>query len=288
MRLQRLFFLIFTVLLLAACEEVSTDPNSPTSVPLVQDRRSPMPSEQQPSRPDDLETARVVEVIDGDTFILEGDRTVRMIGINAPERDQYLYREATDTLTDWLEGQTVGLEPGAEAMDRFDRELYYVWLDDQLVNWQMVREGLANRLAIAPNIQYDVYIAQAETFAQEEGVGLWQSAGVSLEIVMVMADPPGPDDENINGEYVQIANRGSSAVNLDGFMLYDDHRTTYTFDNFTLQPNQRVSIYSGCGRDTSTDLYWCEDTPVWSNGGDTAVLTDAEGRYIDNYVIEGR
>jgi hypothetical protein len=129
---------------------------------------------------------------------------------------------------------------------------------------------------------------QAEELAQADGVGLWESAGVSLEIVMVMANPPGPDDENINGEYVQIANRGAGEVDLAGFMLYDDHRTTYTFEDVILQPNQQVTIYSGCGRDSADEFYWCEDTPVWSNSGDTAVLTDPQGRFVDNYVIAGR
>jgi endonuclease YncB( thermonuclease family) len=287
MRQFLLFCSVIISLLFTGCDPdsmvIEDEEQFATSV-----QRSPMPSEQQPQRPENLEMARVVDVIDGDTFILEGDRTVRLIGINAPEREQHLYQEASNYLRDLVEGQIVGLEQDEEAVDRFDRELFYVWNGDQLVNWQMVRAGLANRLAIEPNIQYDEYLLQAEEFAQADGAGLWESAGVSLEIMMVMADPRGPDDENINGEYVQIANRGTDEVDLSGFMLYDDHRTTYTFEDVVLQPNQRVTIYSGCGRDTANEFYWCQDTPVWSNSGDTAVLTDPEGRFVDNYVIAGQ
>jgi len=40
------------------------------------------------------EFAYVSKVIDGDTIKLKNGETIRYIGINAPERDEYLYEEA--------------------------------------------------------------------------------------------------------------------------------------------------------------------------------------------------
>src|SRR5574341_2198627 len=97
------------------------------------------------------ETVKVVEVVDGDTLLVqEGDetRTVRLIGIDAPERShpskpkEFLSDEAASFLASLCEGKTVRMEPGDEDVDRHGRLLRYVYLpspDGRLVNLEMVR-----------------------------------------------------------------------------------------------------------------------------------------------------
>ena len=96
---------------------------------------------------------RVDRVIDGDTIDVSGGRRVRLIGINTPEQGEYLYDEATAFTRDLLEGKDVGLEPGTETIDQFDRELHYVWIGDNLANYEIIRAGFANRYSIPPNTQ---------------------------------------------------------------------------------------------------------------------------------------
>lgn len=39
-----------------------------------------------------------------------------------------------------------------------------------------------------------------------------------------------------------------------------------------------MTIRSGCGQPTSTDLYWCSTrSAVWNNSGDTAFIIDPNG-----------
>jgi micrococcal nuclease len=46
--------------------------------------------------PDNAETFRVKQVVDGDTIILEDGTKVRYIGLNTPERGRPFYEEATE------------------------------------------------------------------------------------------------------------------------------------------------------------------------------------------------
>lgn len=103
------------------------------------------------------------------------------------------------------------------------------------------------------------------------------------KIAYVHYDAAGNDWHNLNDEYVVITNKGGAAVNLGGWSLRDEAGHVYTFPDFTLQPSQSVTVHTGCGTDTATDLYWCSWTPVWNNDGDTAYLYDADGNLVDSY-----
>ncbi|MFH1103317.1 MAG: MBL fold metallo-hydrolase, partial [Actinomycetota bacterium] len=49
---------------------------------------------------------------------------------------------------------------------------------------------------------------------------------------------------------------------------------------FAIDPGAFVTIRSGCGDDTTVELFWCADGPVWNNDGDTAILLDADGAFV--------
>ncbi|CCJ35659.1 hydrolase [Methanoculleus bourgensis MS2] len=86
-------------------------------------------------------------------------------------------------------------------------------------------------------------------------------------------------DLDLQDEEVTIASAEATAVNLTGWTITDEGmRNTYTFPVFTLVPGTNVTLHSGAGTDTATDLYWGRRTPVWNNDGDIATLTDPDGR----------
>lgn len=86
-------------------------------------------------------------IVDGDTIrvIWHGESlSVRLLGIDAPERKQTGGPEATECLRALLAGaDTVDLEfeDGIPRRDSLGRLLAYVWRDDLLVNVEMVRRG---------------------------------------------------------------------------------------------------------------------------------------------------
>jgi endonuclease YncB( thermonuclease family) len=103
--------------------------------------------------------AEVVRVIDGDTIEVkiialtkpvEGLKTeanyrVRYIGIDAPEKDQAGYAEATQINKMLVEGRTVWLELDKTVFDKYGRLLAYVYLDPAgnfMVNLALVTSTL--------------------------------------------------------------------------------------------------------------------------------------------------
>jgi competence protein ComEC len=93
---------------------------------------------------------------------------------------------------------------------------------------------------------------------------------------------PGDDRQNVNGEWVQLTNRGNDTVLIAGWTLSDNSRSTlYTFPAVYLVPNETVTIYSGTGMLNNTALFMGKTEPVWGNSGDIAILKDGSGKIID-------
>ena len=85
---------------------------------------------------------RIYQVIDGDTFIITGGEYVRLIGIDAPERKEEGYQEATDFLRQF-EGQEVFLEIEGNNRDRFGRLLRHAYVKNQSLAFLLLQQNHA-------------------------------------------------------------------------------------------------------------------------------------------------
>jgi micrococcal nuclease len=141
-------FLILCVLLASlACHPMAADQATapPPSTPAHQARAG-----QSPPAPAPPATLRVRQVIDGDTITVSGVGTVRLLGVDAPEKTGG-YREsepygdaATRFMKSLLDGKLVRLEYDGERKDQYDRTLAYVFLEDgTLANEAIIRAGFA-------------------------------------------------------------------------------------------------------------------------------------------------
>jgi len=117
----------------------------------------------------------VTGVIDGDTIEIEGGYHVRYIGIDAPEKDEPYYWEALQANRNLVEGKKVRLEKDVEDKDKYGRLLRYVWVDNTMVNAELVRLGYAYSYSYPPNLKYQTYLLQMEKEAREQKRGLWGS-----------------------------------------------------------------------------------------------------------------
>lgn len=122
---------------------------------------------------------RITRVVDGDTVHCRGLGSVRLIGIDAPERDQRPFSDVSRRALEQLApvGAVVRLERDVEARDRFDRALGYLWRNGELVNWRMVHDGFAVTLTYPPNVQYVDALAAAQRDARATRRGLWADDG---------------------------------------------------------------------------------------------------------------
>ncbi len=130
-------------------------------------------------RPDATSAAQVKRVIDGDTIELSDGQVVRYIGIDTPETKhpnkavQCYGEEATSQNEAMVLGKMVILEQDVSNTDRYGRLLRYVWVDDQLINWQLVVSGFAFAKSYPPDVAYQASFNQAQQFARENEQGLW-------------------------------------------------------------------------------------------------------------------
>jgi len=97
--------------------------------------------------PTGMQRARVLRVVDGDTLHAEiggVDETVRLYGVDTPERGEPCFEAATSRLGQ-LAGSEIRLLPDARDRDRFGRLLRYVYTPDGLsIDAELVAEGLGH------------------------------------------------------------------------------------------------------------------------------------------------
>ena len=125
----------------------------------------------------------MVKVYDGDTVTVKLGRKrerVRLIGIDCPELKQAPWgRRARDFLARRVLHRWVRLEFDVQSRDRYGRLLAYLWLDGELVNETLVREGLCLIYTVPPNVRHVERLRAAQRWAREHGKGFWAEGGLS-------------------------------------------------------------------------------------------------------------
>jgi micrococcal nuclease len=119
-------------------------------------------------------TTRVIDVIDGDTIIIAGGYHVRYIGIDAPEKGETYFMEATEANRQFVKGKKVKLERDRSEKDKYGRLLYYVYVDNILVNAEMVRLGYAYAKTYSPDTKHQLYLEAMEIEAKQLKRGIWK------------------------------------------------------------------------------------------------------------------
>lgn len=240
--------------------------------------------------------AELLSVIDGDSIAVDVDgRTeeVRLIGINAPEGDECFGDASREALVELLGDGDLVLAAGSESdTDQYGRLLRYVYVEGDNVNGRTLAVG--NALTLQSRHEFNRAFVEIGELAASAGYGMWApdacgpAAPAGATIVEVLYNPPGPDDEQSNSEYVTIANDGTATLDLSGWTLRDESsQNRYVFNAVRLAPDERMTIRTGCGEDRGDTAFWCADRSVWSNGGDTAILQDRHGNVVDRWTYIG-
>ncbi len=103
----------------------------------------------------------------------------------------------------------------------------------------------------------------------------------ALVIETIHADAAGDDRDNLTDEYVVFRNSGETALALGGWTVTDAAGKTYTVpEGYTLAAGATVTLHTGSGTDTETDLYWGAGSPVWNNDGDTVTVRTDNGTIV--------
>lgn len=105
-----------------------------------------------------------------------------------------------------------------------------------------------------------------------------------VRFVKAYVNSPGSDtrsNASLNAEWIRVKNFGATRRTLTGWVIRDAQGKAYKFPSFVLPAGGTVTLHTGRGTNSRTDLYWGQDNYVWNNSGDTAGLRNASGTLID-------
>ncbi len=122
----------------------------------------------------------VADVVDGDTLLLANRARVRLLGADSPETKhpslppQPWGAEATDFTRAFVGTKPVLLAFDLERKDKYGRFLAYVYVEDRLLNEELLRSGLARaRLGYPYSAAMKRRFQRAEAEAKTAGRGVW-------------------------------------------------------------------------------------------------------------------
>jgi micrococcal nuclease len=166
--------------------------------------------------------------VDGDTIdVLVGGATyrVRYIGVDTPEtvdprRPVQCYgREASQRNRELVEGKTVELEKDVSETDKYGRLLRYVWVDGEMVNATLVREGFAVVVTYPPDVRHQELFLSLQREARDAGRGLWSAACLPTPTTPGLCDYSGTSEPVIKGNISQST--GEKIYHVPGGEFYD-------------------------------------------------------------------
>lgn len=159
----------------------------------------------------ELTPAKVLIVVDGDTFIVDikgKTEKVRLIGVDALEIDTPLGKIAREFTAKYIVGETVYLEYDVDRYDKYLRLLAYVWLTppaketipdtetlpasdtvidrivrENMLNAILLLNGMAKVMTVKPNVKYEPYFKRYEAIAIDKKLGIWASTNQTSQTI---------------------------------------------------------------------------------------------------------
>ncbi len=127
------------------------------------------------------EFATVKSITDGDTIKLTDGSSVRLTGVNCPEKSrgnkaaEPFALAAKRTLEKLLHNRRAKVIDGQQNRDAYKRRLAYVFTPSGVdVQKELLKNGYCSIVAIPPNLRFIKQYQNAEAFAKRSGKGIWQ------------------------------------------------------------------------------------------------------------------
>jgi endonuclease YncB( thermonuclease family) len=244
--------------------------------------------------PQNYQTGRVVEVVDGDTIKVLIDGAifpVRYIGMDTPEstfQHEPYGKEASQENAKLVSEKVVILFRDKSETDKYDRLLRYVYVGNTFVNRALVSTGYAEAKDYPPDTACSETLHAAELDARAALLGMWSgSQPTQITRTTQIAIPPGSNGSvvivgvNKRSEYVTLKNMSSSPVNLKGWTLLSERGSQSCPLGGTIPAGGTINIWSKTG----PDGYSCGfSSDIWNNSQpDPAVLYNPQGKEVSRY-----
>ncbi len=208
------------------------------------------------------ELIHVERVIDGDTIVVNGS-SVRLLGINTPERGEKYYSEAKKFLEEKTLNKTLIIEK--HGKDKYYRDLAYVFEYDsgENINLQIVENGYGNYYFPSGKDKYYESFNQAWKDCVSKNENLCEkSLDVCSKCVKVEIFPE--EDKII------LKNFCAYDCDLAGWSVKDEGRKKYVYEKFVLKSFYETEL-------TNENF---NQNYVLTKSGDTIFVRDDEGKLV--------
>ena len=221
----------------------------------------------------DFKIVKIDRVIDGDTVKFEED-SIRLLGINSPEKNEKYYSEAKEFLEEMSLNKTVRLEFGKEKYDRYKRILAYIFINGENANLKLVEEGLANfYFPSGKDSHYNEFKEAWENCIEKNKNLCERSENICSECIELK-------EFNYNNQELIFYNKCDFNCELTKWNIKDEGRKNFFFHEFVLESKEQVKITLGEESNTKKNLFWKNEEYVWTSTGDTLFLRDDEGKLV--------
>ena len=218
------------------------------------------------------ETVFIERVIDGDTIVSNGS-SIRLLGINSPEKGELYSFESTEFLENMVLNKNVEIR--ITGKDRYYRDLAYVFIDGENVNLELVKNGFANFYFPSGKDNYYPEFLAAWKECLSDNVNFCSESldecGRCLDLL----------EFNVKEQKIILRNNCQVDCDLSGWTIKDEGRKKFVFGKgFVLGKDSSVEIIVGDGKDNDKKLFWDGETYVWTKSGDSLFLRDDKGGLV--------
>jgi len=217
----------------------------------------------------DSEIVEIERIVDGDTLIANGN-SIRLLGINTPEKGEIYYDQAKQYLEKLALNKTARLEFGKDKKDRYNRTLAYIYINGQNINLELVKKGYAN-----------IYFPSGKDNHYNEFLNSWvECVDNNINLCEKSTNICATNCIQLKGIEIQhqriyFYNRCERSCEMTSWSIKDEGRKKFIFPNYSLPAYSNVSISVNKG----SDFYW-DEPYVWTSTGDSMFLRDKENKLV--------
>jgi len=208
----------------------------------------------------------VTRIIDGDTIEI-GNDSIRLLGVNSPEKGERGYEEAKGFLENEILNKEVELIFGVQKYDKYYRKLAYVYSEKENICLKSVESGFSNIYfpdkASRSSKEFNLFAnAWNSCLASQKGL-CEKSSDLCSNCIKVR-------DLNLQTQEIILKNFCSFDCDISGWSVKDEGRKKYVFGNFILKGKSEIVL-------NPSDF---EENYIWTETGDSFFIRDSFGALV--------